>query len=35
MHEDQIVGDVWTIPGEAMKGRKGMTPDFRVPLAGC
>jgi integrase len=32
MHEDQIVGDVWTIPGEAMKGRKGMTPDFRVPL---
>lgn len=30
---DQIDGDVWTIPGEAMKGRKGNTPDFRVPLS--
>lgn len=30
---DQIDGDVWTIPGEAMKGRKGATADFRVPLA--
>lgn len=32
IHEDQIDGDVWTIPGEAMKGRKGKTADFRVPL---
>ena len=30
---DQIDGDVWTIPGETMKGRKGATADFRVPLA--
>jgi integrase len=29
---DQIEGDVWTIPAEAMKGRKGATDDFRVPL---
>lgn len=33
LHEDQISGDVWTIPGEAMKGLKGKTPDFRVPLS--
>ncbi len=33
MREDQIVGDVWTIPGEAMKGRRDATPDFRVPLS--
>ena len=31
--EDQIDGDVWTIPGEAMKGRKNETEDFRVPLS--
>jgi len=30
---DQLNGDVWTIPGEGMKGRKGQTPDFRVPLS--
>ncbi len=29
---DQIEGDVWTVPAEAMKGRKGATYDFRVPL---
>lgn len=29
---DEINGDVWTIPGEKQKGRKGKTPDFRVPL---
>ena len=29
---DQIEGDVWTVPAEAMKGRKGATEDFRVPL---
>jgi integrase len=33
IHEDQIDGDVWTIPGEAMKGRKDATPNFRVPLS--
>lgn len=32
LHLDQIDGDVWTIPGEIMKGRKDKTPDFRVPL---
>jgi integrase len=30
---DQIGGDVWTIPAEAMKGRKGQTDAFRVPLS--
>lgn len=33
LHESQIDGDVWTIPGEKMKGRKDATPDFRVPLS--
>lgn len=30
---DQIEGDVWTIPAEDMKGRKGATSDFKVPLS--
>lgn len=30
---EQIEGDIWTIPGEAMKGRRDATPDFRVPLS--
>lgn len=30
---EQIEGDVWTIPAELMKGRKGQTSDFRVPLS--
>jgi integrase len=30
---DQIDGDVWTVPAEAMKGRKGATEAFRVPLS--
>ena len=30
---DQIEGDVWTVPAESMKGRKGATEDFRVPLS--
>ena len=30
---DQIEGEVWTVPGESMKGRKGQTADFRVPLS--
>ncbi|CDZ52276.1 tyrosine-type recombinase/integrase [Neorhizobium galegae] len=33
IREEQIDGDVWTVPGEAMKGRKDKTPDFRVPLS--
>lgn len=33
IHESQIDGDVWIIPGEAMKGRKDATADFRVPLS--
>lgn len=33
MAEAQIDGDVWTIPGEGMKGRRDATPDFRVPLS--
>ena len=32
LHETHIQGNVWTISGEAMKGRKGATSDFRVPL---
>jgi len=33
LHEDQLDGDVWLIPGEAQKGRRDKTPDFRVPLS--
>lgn len=33
IHIDQIDGDVWTIPAEAMKGRRGATTAFRVPLS--
>ena len=33
IHEDQIDGDVWTVPAEAMKGRKDATNAFRVPLS--
>ncbi len=33
MRYDQIEGDVWTIPAELMKGRKGDTSDFRIPLS--
>jgi integrase len=32
-HEDQIEGGIWTIPAELMKGRRGQTADFRVPLS--
>lgn len=31
-HVDQIQGDVWTIPADLVKGNKGKTKDFRVPL---
>jgi integrase len=30
---DQITGDTWSIPGEMMKGRKGASEAFRVPLS--
>lgn len=33
IHEDQISGDVWVVPAEAMKGRKDATSAFRVPLS--
>lgn len=33
IHEDQIDGDLWTIPGDAMKARVGDAADFRVPLS--
>ena len=32
IHESQIEGDVWVVPGEFIKGRRDRTPDFRVPL---
>ncbi len=32
-HVDQIEGNVWTIPPELVKGRKGATQAFRVPLS--
>ena len=31
--EGQVEGDVWTIPGAAMKGRRDATADYRVPLS--
>ncbi len=30
---DQIEGDVWTVPGDVMKGRRGATADYRAPLS--
>jgi integrase len=30
---EQIDGDIWTVPAEGMKGRKGATEAFRVPLS--
>lgn len=30
---DQIEGNVWTVPAEVMKGRKGATENYRVPLS--
>ncbi|MCJ1900956.1 integrase arm-type DNA-binding domain-containing protein [Paracoccus versutus] len=32
LHLDQIDGEVWTVPAEAMKGRRDATEAFRVPL---
>ncbi len=33
IREDQIEGDIWTIPAENMKGRRDATEEFRVPLS--
>lgn len=33
IREEQIDGDIWTIPADDMKGRKDATSDFRVPLS--
>lgn len=33
LHIDQLDGDTWTIPAEAMKGRRDATAAFRVPLS--
>lgn len=31
--EEQIESNIWTIPASLIKGRKGQTTDFRVPLS--
>ncbi len=33
IREDQVEGDIWTIPAENMKGRRDATTEFRVPLS--
>lgn len=33
MKFDQVVDGVWTIPGMLMKGKRGKTDDFQVPLS--
>tara|TARA_R110000737_G_scaffold342753_1_gene367886 strand:- start:761 stop:1297 length:537 start_codon:yes stop_codon:yes gene_type:complete len=33
MRVEHIADDTWTIPGELMKGPKGKTEDFRIPLS--
>lgn len=33
LHESQISDNIWTIPAENLKGRKGQTAAFRVPLS--
>ncbi|TCA34339.1 site-specific integrase [Rhizobium leguminosarum bv. viciae] len=33
MREEQISGDVWTVPASMLKGKKDATEDFRVPLS--
>ncbi|NOD29449.1 tyrosine-type recombinase/integrase [Ruegeria atlantica] len=32
-HVDQITGNIWTVPAELVKGPRGKTDDFRVPLS--
>ena len=33
LRAEEIEGDTWTIPGDLVKGLKGKTSDFRVPLS--
>ncbi len=33
LRSDHLDGDIWTVPGELMKGRKGKVDDWRTPLA--
>lgn len=33
MRLEQLEGGVWTVPADMMKGRKGATADFRIPLS--
>lgn len=33
MRFDQISDGIWTIPGDKMKGIRGRTPDFKIPLS--
>lgn len=33
MREEHVKGNVWTIPATLMKGRKGKTEEFKVPLS--
>jgi hypothetical protein len=33
LHENQIDGDMWTVPAQYMKARKGPAGDFRIPLS--
>lgn len=33
LHEDELEDDIWTVPAIRMKGIKGKTSDFRVPLS--
>ncbi|QEE09440.1 prophage integrase IntA [Bartonella kosoyi] len=33
IRENQIDGDIWTIPAENMKGKRDTTKEFRVPLS--
>ncbi|WP_375703689.1 tyrosine-type recombinase/integrase [Bartonella sp. AD13SXNS] len=33
IRENQIDGDIWTIPAENMKGKRDATTEFRVPLS--
>ncbi len=32
--KDQFSGRIWTVEGEAIKGRKGQEKDFRIPVTG-
>jgi integrase len=32
LHLDHVAGDVWTVPGELMKGARGKVTDWKTPL---